>query len=451
MTADPRAAGEPSPASAWKRYEPDAERPWDLARAAHLFRRTTFGADWNELERAIADGPQRTIDRLLRPDADTAAFDAACDRDEATAALSGSADALRAWWLRRMIRTPHRLRERLTLFWHGHFATSIAQVKSATLMHRTVGRLRENALGSFAALLAGNSTDPALLIGHDAAASRKARPSIGYVRALLEHHTLGPDGYSESDLREAARAFTGGFILRGKFRSIPREHDGGVKRVLGREGRFDAKGVLQVVLEHPGTARHVVRSLYRFLVSETSSPSDELIAPLAEAFGRGGDIAAVVETIVRSDLFFSDAAYRQRVKSPVDLALGVVKAFEEVIGTARLGDDLEALGQSLFEPPNAAGWAGGRHWVRPLTLVARHNLAAAMLAAEGPYGGKLDPAAVAAKHGRKSPDDVRRFLKALLVGGDVSDESRRVLNAASSNDARSLAHLVATLPEFQLS
>jgi len=449
------------PGWAWAPYEPDAEWPWDLPRAGHLYRRAAFGADWDLLQQAVSAGPQATIEKLLRPDADVAAFNDDYDRYEAAAAASGSADDLRAWWLRRMILTPHPLLEKMTLFWHGHFAVSNARVKSAPLMHRHLELLRSHALGRFEPLLEAVSRDPAVLIGLDAAAHRKAQPNENYVRALMEVFTLGPGHFSESDVREAARAFTGRFALRDRLRYFPREHDAGVKRILGREGRFDGEDVVRIVLEQSATPRLLVRKLYRWLISETDPPGEQLIAPLAESFAKDYDVAKLVETMLRSKLFFSPAAYRRRVKGPVEFALGIVTGLEGVVSTTRLGGDLAGLGQNLCHPPTVKGWPGGTHWINGATLLGRSNLALALLSGAKPYGDKLDPRAVAERHGFSDPESAAGFLLDLFVQGDLAADVRETLlesappsGASARGDPagwlRRFAHAVVTLPEFQL-
>jgi uncharacterized protein (DUF1800 family) len=447
------------PTSAWASYQPDARRPWNLAQAGHLYRRAAFGANWDQLQQALADGPQRTIDNLLRPQADTAVFNRAYDEYESPAA--GSVDALRAWWLRRMIQTPHPLLEKMTLFWHSHFATSSAKVNNARLMQRHVQLLRSQALNSFRTLLQGVSRDPAVLIWLGADANRKALPNTNFVRSLMEDFTLGPGHYTEKDVREAARAFTGWFVLRGERRYIPREYDGNVKQFLGQEGNFTGDDVVRIVLEQPATARMVVRKLYRWLICETAEPDAMLIAPLVESFAKDYDIPKLVERMIRSNLFFSPVAYRRRIKCPVEFALGIVTALEGVVSTTELGQDLANLGQNLYHPPTVKGWTGGRHWINSATLVGRYNLALALLQGSGPYDDKLDPWAVAKRHGCSAPKSATQFLLDLFLQGDLDTSVYdRVVKAAQvpagigSDDPegmlRHLAHMVVTLPEFHL-
>jgi uncharacterized protein (DUF1800 family) len=386
--ADPRWAFAP--------YVPDAQRPWNLRWAGHLFRRAAFGATWDELQRAVAAGPQRTIDRLLHPEGDVAAFQRACDENEAG---TDDLETARAWWLRRMLLTPHPRLEKLTLFWHGHFAASIDKVDRVGMMVRQIQLLRSHALGRFDAMLLAVARDPAMLVWLDAAANHKALPSQAIAQTFLETYTLGQGVCSPRDVREAARAFSGSVLIQGKLRRIEREHDAGVKDVLGHRGNWTGDDVLGFALAHPATPRLVVRKLYRWLISESELPDDEYLAVLGEPLAKDYDVARLVETMLRSNLFFSPAAYRQRIKSPVEYALGIARAMEQIVPTMPLGHDLAGLGQGLYEPPGADGWAGGRAWINAATMLARNKLAAVMLSGSGRYGEAIDPAVVAGKHG----------------------------------------------------
>ena len=444
----------PAPRWAWAAYEPDTDRPWNLARAGHLYRRAAFGASWDQLQRALSDGPQRTIDKLLRPQSETAEFNRTYDEYEAA---TGSVDQLRAWWLRRMIQTPHPLLEKMTLFWHSHFATNAAKVKNARLMHQHVRLLRSQALGSFRILLEGISQDPAMLLWLGAEVSRKARPNENLARAIMETFTLGPDHCTEDDIRDASRAFTGWFVLRNKLRYISREHDENEKQILGRKGNFTRDDVTRIILEQPATSRRLVRKLYRWLISETEQPDEALISPPAESFAKDYDVLKLVETMLRSNLFFSAAAYRRRIKSPAEFSIGIVKALEETVSTTQLANDLADLGQNLYNPPTVKGWAGGQHWINSTVIVARQNLASALLRGSGPYGNKLNPWAVAQRHGCATPESARRFLLDLFLQGsidpdvyDALSKTRRRQDDDLGGRTRYLAYLIVTLPEFHL-
>ncbi len=447
------------PGWAWAAYEPDTRRPWNLALAAHLYRRAAFGADWKQLQQALADGPQRTIDRLLEPRADVEAFNRTYDGHEDVA--GGSVDGLRAWWLRRMMDTPQPLLEKMTLFWHGYFATNAAAVKNPRLMQEHVHLLRRYALSSFASLLQTMSRDAALLTWLGADANPRAAPNESFVRPLMETFTLSPGEFTERDVREAARAFTGWFVLRGKLRYLAREHDEGVKHILGCSGEFSADDVIRIVLAQPVTARTLVRELYRCLISETQEPGAALLAPLAESLARDYSVSKLVERMLRSNAFFSQLSYRRRIKGPVEFAVGIVKALEGVVSTTHLVQDVADLGQDLCRPPTVEGWPGGRYWINAATVVKRCNLSLALLGGEEPYGDALDPWVVAQKHGCQTTESAAQFLIDLFLQGDLDPGVRKALfsdaraSAENGKDTRrtvlrGLAHTVTTLPEFYL-
>ena len=354
-----------------------------------------------------------------------------------------------------MIQTPHPLQEKMTLFWHGHFAARNFLVKNGRLMARYVGQLREHALGRFQPLLSAVVQDPAVRLSYDANANRKATPDLTLARALLERFTLGPGVATERDVRETARALSGLTVLRNQSRFLPHEHDGGAKVVLGASGNWTEVDVVRLAAAHPATSRHLARRVYRWFVSEADEPADALLAPLADAFSRDGDLGRLVETVLRSNLFFSDAAYRRRIKSPVEFALGLIVGLEGLVPTSRLASDLAALGQNLAEPPTSAGWEGGTAWINPATLVGRANLAS-VAALRGrvvrrrsrPAEGGRRPTAMDA------PATAGRWLIDLLIQGDLPAPVERLLLESApkgQGDAlRRLAHMIVTLPEFQL-
>jgi len=443
---------------AWTRYQPDAQRPWDLALAGHLYRRAAFGADWSELQLALNVGPQLTLDKLLQPRKDAIAFNHTYDQYDAAAAGGESAESLRGWWLRRMLLTPSPLLEKMALFWHSHFAIDNAAVKSGTLMLQYMKILRRNALGSFRDMLTELVRDPAMLMSLGGRANRKAQPNENFVRPLFDTFTLGPGEASEKDVQEAARAFTGLFVFKGRLRDIPREHDDKVKHILGQTGNFTCNDVVRIVLDQKATARHLVRKLYRWLLSETAEPTREIIEPLAETFAQNYDVKQLVETILRSNLFFSPAAYRQRVKSPLDFSMNLIQGLEGVVPTTQLGQDLAALGQNLYHLPTVHGWTGGKHWIDSAAVTGRFNLAKALLGKEKPYAEKLNPWKVAAKHGHNTTKSASQFMVNLFLQDDLDASVRNALwkklegseSADPEETIRRFAHTIVILPEFQL-
>jgi uncharacterized protein (DUF1800 family) len=357
---------------------------------------------------------------------------------------------LQAWWLRRMIETPHPLLEKMTLFWYDYFATNAAVVKDSRLMQQQIRLLRTGALGTFSSLLGAMARDPALLTGLGADVNRKTSPNENLVRPLMEVFTLGPGQFTEDDVRDAARAFTGWFVLRGRLRCIPREHDDTPKRLLGRRGDLGVDDVVRILLEQPATARVVVRRLYRWLISEIEEPQEELITPLAESFARDYDLSKLAETMLRSNAFFSELAYRQRIKSPVEFAVGMVRALEGMVSTTQLARDLAHLGQDLCHPPTVHGWPGGRSWIHTAAIAARHNLSLSLLQGGDPYGDKLDPWAVARKHGCTTPASAAEFLSRLFLQDDGAPMQGLAAGGDPKTVMRRFAHTVTIQPDFHL-
>ncbi|HEX7376765.1 MAG TPA: DUF1800 domain-containing protein, partial [Pirellulales bacterium] len=334
------------PAWAWAAWQPNADSPWNRARAGHLYRRAGFAATWLRLDDALAAGHQATLDRLLEGEGETNRFYQDAARSAESLLAGGDPRQIAAWWLYVLVHSPHRLRERLTLFWHGHFATSGAKVTDGRLMYAQNCLLRKHALGSFKPMLHEVSKDPAMLIWLDATSNHKAHPNENFAREVMELFCLGVGNYSEHDIKEAARSFTGWELAHDQFRFNRHEHDAGQKTVLGRAGAFNGDDMLGILLDHPATGRFLVRKLFRYLVSETAEPAVALIEPLATGLRqRDYDLTWLVRTILSSNLFFSPHAMRQRVKSPVELAVGLLRAIESPVNTYALDEELRKLGQ----------------------------------------------------------------------------------------------------------
>jgi uncharacterized protein (DUF1800 family) len=460
------------PKTAWAEYEPSAASPWDRKKVGHLYRRAGFGATAAELDAGVRDGHARTLDRLLAGEAEAEDFVRTSEFMASERAMPPGAPQgrLSAWWLDRMLKTRHPLREKLTLFWHGHFATSNARVQNARYMLGQYRLMQAHALGSFAELLVAMGTDPAMLVWLDANTSTKAAPNENYARELMELFALGIGNYTEADIRQAAKAFTGYQIKDGRGALNPRQHDGGQKEVFGKRGAFTGEDVARLCLDHPACPRFVVRKLYRFLVSDTDAPGAELIDPLAEQYRAGGfDTGKLVATILRSNLFFAPAAYRAKIKSPVEFAVGTVRALEGTAGALPLATALEGLGQVLFAPPSVKGWDGGPAWLNAQTLLGRNNLALALTsAADNRFGARCDPAALLARLDVTGDGERVDFLLGLFLQGDVPRGTRGKLldylkaaqavkypaywsaDDVANHRTRAVAHLALTLPEYQL-
>jgi uncharacterized protein (DUF1800 family) len=461
------------PRTAWEPYTPTVDNPWDLRKVGHVYRRAAFGASWAELQAGLKAGPQELIDRLLKGGEVSPIYDAETEKFLSSAARKFNVgQQASGWWLYRMLHGGHPLREKLTLFWHNHFATSNAKVQNATYMVGQYELMHRHALGNFADLLQAMSKDPAMMVWLDTVQSKKGQPNENYARELMELFSLGIGNYTEKDIRDAARAFTGWELRNGKFFENKAQFDPTEKTVLGKTGKWTGADIVRICLEQKAAPRFIVRKLYRFLISESTDPSNDLIEPLAVHFADGYDIGRVVERMLRSNLFFSEHAYRARIKAPVDYVLGMARSLEAQMGTQNgalnLTQALENLGQNVFHPPSVKGWDGGQSWLNGQTLLFRQNLALEL--ARRPAGYRLPATAfqLAEAHGKKTDEERAEFFLKLFLQGDVPEETRkRIFDYAktaskqklpaywtqqdvSEHRVISLCHLVMTLPEYQL-
>ena len=452
--------------SPWDRYEPTPDDVWDLRKVAHLHRRAGFGATRAELLRDLEAGPEASVTRLFHPPQLSTEDVEAFDGLRQTARSSSNLDLLKVCWLNRILHGPDPLREKLTLFWHGHFATSNKKVESVALMDRQNETMRNHALGRFAALLEAIIADPAMLVWLDGGTSKKGKPNENFAREFLELFTLGTGHYAEHDVREAARAFTGWVRQdsRGGFQETPTfvhdksQVDDGVKTFLGQTGPWGPSDIVRTVLERPEAAIFLARKLYVYFVSEAGAAGPELIEPLA-ALIRQHDFAIgrVVETILRSRHFYSQSVYRQRIKSPVEWSAGLVRMLEiprAAINPLALSAACDAQGQELFGPPNVSGWAGGPIWINSATLLERTNWASDVVWGRAENGlAPFDPAAWTT-HYKIAADHTAAALLDLMLQDDLGEDARRLALAAgrdgSPNGLRKTVQRLANCPEFQL-
>jgi uncharacterized protein (DUF1800 family) len=307
---------------------------------------------------------------------------------------------LRSWWLQEMLATPSQLTERMTLFWHNHFVSSQQKVRYSQLMYRQNLLLRRHATGNFGTLLHEVSKDPAMVIYLDSATNRKGKPNENFAREVMELFTLGEGAYTEQDIREAARAFTGWSIdpATGAYKFRPFFHDRGTKTVLGRSGNFDGDAVLDLLLARHETAEHVVAKLWRELVSP--EPDRGEVTRIARQFQQSNyEIKVALRGLLLSRAFWAEESRGALIKSPVDLVVGSLKQFEFAYGDAMpLAIATAQLGQNLFSPPNVKGWPGGEAWINSTTLLARKALAERLFRAdEMPAMAMAAPGADAAK------------------------------------------------------
>ena len=394
---------------------PVAAAPMGSEDAAHLLGRAGFGARPADLARFATLSREAALGQLLAetsplariaPPAELATFTPparlrALSDEERKERMKRNAIGLRAWWVENLLAaaTPaEQLRERMTLFWHNHFVSSLEKVRSPKLMLDQNALLRRHALGRFDGLLHAVGKDPAMMVYLDSATNRRGSPNENFAREVMELFTLGEGHYSEQDIKEAARAFTGWSIepATGEFRWRTFAHDGGSKTVLGVSGNLDGDAVLNILRAQPQTAEFVVRKLWREFVSLT--PDEVEVRRIARRFRDSGyDTRVALREILGSRAFWAPESRLALVKSPVDWVLGTLNSLQiEAPEPLLLGFALRQLGQDLFAPPNVRGWPGGEAWINSSTLLARKQYAERLLRREGHMDARealLDPVA----------------------------------------------------------
>jgi uncharacterized protein (DUF1800 family) len=456
-----------NPKEAW---QPAPADRWDLKWARHLYRRAGFGVpprrdnereatSWEVLQRGIGLGRDAAIEELLAGGAGQSAFDDLLDGlGRQFSSNDQQLDKLQGWWLYRMLHTPHPLRERMTLFWHNHFATSVSKVGRLSLMLEQNQLLRQHALASFRPLLEAVGRDRAMLLWLDGTFSVKGQPNENYSRELMELFALGVGNYTESDIQQAARALTGWSALGDRSEFKPERHDDGEKSVFGQKGPWRDTDIVRIILEQSAAGRLLARKLFRQFISEGDTPPDSLLEPLADQLrSTNYDILGCVRTILRSDLFNSEHAWRARIKSPVEYVIGLLRTLDASVPVESLAEAMQGIGQSLFAPPNVKGWEGGRMWLNSATLVARHNLAWQLVSGKDPrFSSRVNLAQILKKHAGDDPGGQMEFLVKFLIDGEISADGRKLLDDFSkkseSVDKRlpELIHTILLMPEYQL-
>jgi hypothetical protein len=483
-------------AKAWQPWEPTTTDPWSLKWAGHLYRRAAFGAGPEELREAVKNGLPATFTKILAVDpAKALEWRNLLEFLGGQIAPKNNAFELRGWWLYAILQSPFPLQEKMTLFWHNHFATSIAKVQRTVMMYQQNQLLRRHALEKFGPFLLEMSKDPAMLVWLDSNSNVKGRPNENYARELMELFSLGVGNYSESDIREAARAFTGWHTDDNQFEFESSLHDNGEKTVLGQKGKWNGDDIVRIVLAQPAAAYFLVRKLYRYFISENANPPDTLLEPLVDAFRKSEyNIGTVVETMLRSQHFFSDYAYRQRIKNPVEYVVGTIRllwrkgAEDKLVEPTALIPELELMGQELFAPPNVKGWVGGKNWLNSATVLARHNFAQKVAAGQLPNSGgpnfifgvpipeppqpppkdadspepisSRDASHLVRHEKITEPERIVDMLAAMILQGEINKESRGKLiafmaegkpeGAAWNRRIRETIHAIMAMPEYQL-
>lgn len=424
-----------------------------IARVSH---RLSFGPLPGEFANALAEGPDAFANRILQTG--TAVNDAQDRAATPVPVLPFVDDALLApseeqkqrqeqrrtlmlWWLERMVTTRQPIVERMTWFWHGHWATSTAKVRDANVMLKQNETLRASALGDFTAQSRAMLKDPAMLIWLDGQGNRKGRPNENLGREFLELFTLGVGNYAEADVREAARALTGWRVDRATATSslVPRNFDATSKTVLGVTRNFDADSLSDFIVSQPACASHLAQRMWLRLVSE-NEPSTNELAAITTAAGATRNATTALRSI--KDALLTTTRARPLAKSPAEWAVALMRATQltpsDLVKKEQLGllDQLNSMGQLPFAPPSVGGWPTGQAWFTATSAQARITIAQLVA-----YRAAMDWLTTASVQSRP------QVLADRLGVAQWSPATSAILSSATNN-AREAFVLAANSPEF---
>lgn len=433
---------------------------------AHLIRRAGFGTTQAELDQYAALGYAGAVDRLLNPEqVDDSATDQLLAPLTTDLGDPKKIEAAKFWWFNRMLYTQRPLQEKMTLFWHNHFATANSKVANSVLMLQQIQLFRDNGLGNFEALLQKVTRDPATLIWLDNRLNRKGAPNENYAREVQELFTVGIGNYTEQDIHEAARAFTSHTLdknLHYTFNAA--QHDSGTKTFQGQTGNFDADDILAILVRNPATARYITTKLFRWFAYD--DPDSSTIDRLANTFTSSGfDIRSVLRDIFTGPEFLSPQAFHGQIKQPVEYVAGSLKS----LNVQNIGPDvtqvLRRMGQDLLNPPDVSGWKLGSGWINSSTLFERFNWGDRLsMGRESTKPYFADVPGQIQSQGISSADSLVDYYLGLFIDGDATPEARQALidylNAPSPLSlkdggaldlkARGLVHLAMATPTYQL-
>ncbi len=340
--------------------------------AAHLLRRAGFGGTAAEIAQVASLSHNQAVENLLNLSDLGAAFH--LDPNKATDPKQVSFNDLGYWWLLTMAYTRQPLQEKMTLFWHGLFTSAYSKVRVPLLLVNQNEMFRANALGNFRDLVKKVARDPAMLDYLDGELNRKSSPNENWAREMMELFTIGIGNYSEQDVREAARAFTGWTFRGTEFVFQANQHDSGAKTFMGQTGNFDGDDIINIILSNRLTAQRIATRLWTFLAYP--NPDSGLVGRLTDVFFNSNyDTKQLVRAILTAPEFLSMTAYRALVKSPVEYMVGMLKGLGISSFEPYLNYLPREMGQTLFNPPNVGGWMGGPAWIGSASFFDRINSA----------------------------------------------------------------------------
>lgn len=420
------------------------------AQVVHLSKRAGFGDSLNTLKVWQNQGYANAVNSLFTTASDLTAIVAPLGL-ESKETRGPDFLKIREAWVNRMVQTNHPLVEKMTLFWHNHFATAEYKVNSPALMLLQNNTLRRNALGSFRQMLLDVTADPAMLIWLDNARSTKKAPNENYGRELMELFTIGLN-YTQADVTAASQAMTGYELNRktGQVKFVPARHNDQVKTFFGHTGDLGPADIIDDLLAHPNCAPFIVTKVLKWFVHP--NPPVDWVTKFAQVFVQSGyEIGTLMRTIFRSEEFLSPQAVGILVKSPADYVIGLIRMTGANVPARQLDLVMTSGGLQLFNPPNVAGWAGGQSWLSSATLLSRFNFAfqvAKRLAAK-PLPGEASPAS-AQPNPLQVLSDAQLLNPSAITSKTLLDYVAHHGHLGRDQLEQQLRYLAWIAPEFQL-
>lgn len=419
---------------------------------------------------------ERTTFRKLRESGDEAALEMLrTQRQQRQREDRKQVAEMEEWWLKRLIETPRPLEEKLTLFWHGHFATGYRTIENSYHMFQQNNLFRSHALGNFKEdLVRGIIHDPAMIKYLNNDKNRKGAPNENLARELMELFTLGEDeGYSEDDIKEGARTLTGYTVEDDDFVFRARQHDSGLKSIFKRQGQYDGDDFVDLIFTRRSASTFIVWKLYRYFVNDLPHEPSREVKTFVQAAGNllkrnDWELKPVMKAIFLSEHFYDEANVNSIIKSPIQLIVQSMRSMnppqrKKMLRTLAVASDL--MGQRLFGPPSVKGWDGGRTWINTSTMFMRHNTLLYLITGQRPDGraweadrSQFDAMQVLGKE----KSDPKRVVKEILVNhlGVDTPDSKRVAtlldylktqhNEINNHSVKGLLTLISAMPEYQL-
>ncbi len=487
-----------------KPYKPSAEDPFDALKAAHLLNRAGFGGTPEEIRKVMEMGPEAAVDWMMDfPDAG-ADEQSQTDLPDFTSIegypkdfrslrelLAGKTQEERMalqqqlmaanrqaifetvrWWMNRMCYGQHPLQEKLVLFWHGHFTTSAKDEKIASLVWNQNELHRRMGAGNFREYVKQISRDPAMLDYLNNTQNKKAHPNENYARELMELFTLGIGNYTEDDIKQSARAFTGWTHEGDDFVFRRYDHDDGVKQFMGRSGTFNGDDIIEIILQHPACAPYIASKMWKFFAYE------ELEEGLGESLGamlkeNGWELRPIIRTMLTSRGFYQPRAIGSQIKSPVQLVVGTIRQLGlQTPNAQQLAFAMNQMGQVPLQPPNVKGWPGGRMWINTSTVFVRYNTCVYLaggtmpgtfgirgIIGKGQAGGSGKPGPEVSGNFRPgaggSAQSIIEEWLTRLIQRPVEERQKQILLEAmegrtDERAVRNMIQLIMSMPEYQL-